>query len=80
MSQVDALAAREPINLRGVLTWSIEFEDQPNFAGFREFATMGSISWSENGEMCGKARSARVRVAKKRALTTENHTVNKAQN
>jgi xylan 1,4-beta-xylosidase len=29
------------INLRGVLTWAFEFEDQPWFAGFRDLATHG---------------------------------------
>jgi xylan 1,4-beta-xylosidase len=33
------LAARYQINLRGIVTWAFEFEDQPYFAGFRALAT-----------------------------------------
>jgi xylan 1,4-beta-xylosidase len=41
LSQTLALAQREQINLRGIVTWAFEFEDQPYFAGFRELATNG---------------------------------------
>ncbi|MBV9085157.1 MAG: beta-xylosidase [Acidobacteriaceae bacterium] len=36
-----ALAARDHMNLEGILTWAFEFEDQPYFAGFRTLATNG---------------------------------------
>ena len=35
------LAKQEHINIKGVVTWSFEFEDQPYFEGFRELATNG---------------------------------------
>lgn len=35
------LAQSDGINLKGMLTWAFEFEDQPYFAGFRELATNG---------------------------------------
>jgi xylan 1,4-beta-xylosidase len=35
------LAAREQVNLMGIVTWAFEFEDQPYFAGFRELASNG---------------------------------------
>ena len=41
LSQTLALARSEQINLRGIVTWAFEFEDQPYFAGFRELATNG---------------------------------------
>ena len=40
-SQTLALAHRDGINLKGLVTWAFEFEDQPYFAGFRELATNG---------------------------------------
>ena len=36
-----ALAEKRQINLRGIVTWSFEFEDTPYFAGYRELATNG---------------------------------------
>lgn len=36
-----ALADREHIRLKGIVTWAFEFEDQPYFAGLRELATNG---------------------------------------
>jgi xylan 1,4-beta-xylosidase len=35
------LAAREGVNLRGVLTWAFTFPDTPYFAGYRALATNG---------------------------------------
>jgi xylan 1,4-beta-xylosidase len=35
------LAAREHVNMAGIVTWAFEFEDQPYFAGFRELASNG---------------------------------------
>lgn len=40
-SQTLALAEQDHINLKGMVTWSFEFEEQPYFAGFRELATNG---------------------------------------
>jgi len=41
LNNILALGRQEHINLRGVVTWAFEFEDQPYFAGFRELATNG---------------------------------------
>jgi xylan 1,4-beta-xylosidase len=35
------LATAHHVNLRGILTWAFEFEDQPYFDGFRTLATNG---------------------------------------
>ncbi len=35
------LAARDRVNLIGMLTWAFEFEDQPYFEGFRALSTHG---------------------------------------
>jgi len=35
------LADKYGVNLEGALTWAFEFEDQPLFAGFRQFGTGG---------------------------------------
>jgi xylan 1,4-beta-xylosidase len=35
------LARRDGVKLQGAVTWALEFEDQPVFAGFRELATGG---------------------------------------
>ncbi len=35
------LARRNGVRLQGAVTWALEFEDQPLFAGFRELATGG---------------------------------------
>jgi xylan 1,4-beta-xylosidase len=40
-SQTLALAQRDNVHLKGMVTWAFEFEDQPYFAGFRELATNG---------------------------------------
>src|SRR5947208_1966628 len=39
--QPGPLAHRDGINLKGLVTWAFEFEDQPYFAGCRELATNG---------------------------------------
>ena len=41
MKAILDLANREQINLKGILTWAFEFENQPYFAGFRTLATNG---------------------------------------
>lgn len=40
-ARVNALAARDGVNLEGAITWAFEFENQPYFAGFRDLATNG---------------------------------------
>ena len=35
------LAARDRVNLAGIVTWAFEFEAQPYFAGYRELASNG---------------------------------------
>ncbi|MGH9514592.1 MAG: GH39 family glycosyl hydrolase [Terriglobales bacterium] len=35
------LAARDHVNLAGIITWAFEFEGQPYFAGYRELASNG---------------------------------------
>ena len=35
------LAAREHVNMMGIVTWAFEFEGQPYFAGYRELASNG---------------------------------------
>ena len=35
------LAARDHVNLAGIVTWAFEFENQPYFAGYRELASNG---------------------------------------
>jgi xylan 1,4-beta-xylosidase len=37
------LARRNGVKLQGAVTWALEFEDQPPFAGFRELATGGKV-------------------------------------
>ena len=41
MKSILQLAARDQVNLQGILSWAFEFEDQPYFAGFRDLATNG---------------------------------------
>ncbi len=41
MKAIEQMAAREGVNLQGVLTWAFEFENQPYFEGFRTLATNG---------------------------------------
>ncbi|MDQ2842301.1 MAG: beta-xylosidase, partial [Acidobacteriota bacterium] len=38
---ITQIAARDRVNLKGILTWAFEFEDQPYFDGFRTLATNG---------------------------------------
>jgi len=37
------LARKNGVKLQGAVTWALEFEDQPLFAGFRELATGGKV-------------------------------------
>lgn len=41
MNGILELAEQYKVNVRGMLTWAFEFEDQPYFAGFRTLATNG---------------------------------------
>jgi xylan 1,4-beta-xylosidase len=41
MNGILRLAEQYKVNLRGMLTWAFEFEDQPYFAGLRTLATNG---------------------------------------
>ena len=43
MARAVELAQRNGVTLQGAVTWALEFEDQPLFAGFRELATGGKI-------------------------------------
>jgi len=77
LNNVLALARQERINLRGVVTWAFEFEDQPYFAGFRELATNGVDKPVLNAfRMLGLLGNERVRVTSSAALTTEDITRN----
>lgn len=40
-SRIYELASIFDVNIKGVVSWSFEFEDQPWFAGFRDLATNG---------------------------------------
>jgi xylan 1,4-beta-xylosidase len=41
IARQNELAAKYGVTLQGAVTWALEFEDQPLFAGFRELATSG---------------------------------------
>lgn len=41
IARQNELAAKYGVMLKGAVTWALEFEDQPVFAGFREVATGG---------------------------------------
>ena len=41
IARQNELAAKYGVTLQGAVTWALEFEDQPVFAGFRELATGG---------------------------------------
>jgi len=42
-ARAEELAKRNGMELQGAVTWALEFEDQPLFAGFRELATGGKV-------------------------------------
>ncbi|CCH51763.1 glycoside hydrolase family 39 [Fibrisoma limi BUZ 3] len=61
------------VNLRGAVSWSFEFEDQPWFAGFRDLATHGVDKPVLNiFRMFGKMGGQRVAVQTNRGLTAAN--------
>src|ERR1700727_1349465 len=41
LTRIRELAVKHGVNLVGAVTWALEFEDQPFFAGFRDLATKG---------------------------------------
>jgi xylan 1,4-beta-xylosidase len=43
IARQNELAAKYGVTLQGAVTWALEFEDQPLFAGFRELATGGKV-------------------------------------
>ncbi len=43
IARQNELAAKYGVTLQGAVTWALEFEDQPLFAGFRELATGGTV-------------------------------------
>src|SRR3954447_8541032 len=59
-------------NLKGAVSWSFEFEDQPWFAGFRDLATNGVDKPVLNVfRMFGKMKGERVAVANDKAFSLE---------
>jgi len=44
IARQNELAAKYGVTLQGAVTWALEFEDQPLFAGFRELATGGKAN------------------------------------
>jgi xylan 1,4-beta-xylosidase len=63
LSNILKLADRHHANLRGMLTWAFEFEDQPWFEGFRTLSTNGVDKPVLNAfRMAGLMRGDRVRV------------------
>jgi xylan 1,4-beta-xylosidase len=66
------LAAREHVNLAGIVTWAFEFEDQPYFAGFRELASNGLDKPVLNAfRMFGLLGGRRVEATSSAALDTD---------
>jgi xylan 1,4-beta-xylosidase len=66
------LAAREHVNLAGIVTWAFEFEDQPYFAGFRELASNGLDKPVLNAfRMFGLLAGDRIEAASSAALDTD---------
>lgn len=60
------------VNLKGVVSWSFEFEDQPWFAGFRELATHGVDKPVLNiFRMLGMMSGKRVSVKSERGLSAD---------
>src|SRR5206468_8698431 len=66
------LAAREHVNLIGIVTWAFEFEDQPYFAGFRELASNGLDKPVLNAfRMFGLLSGDRIKATSSAALPPE---------
>lgn len=72
LNNILEMVRRENVNLRGVVTWAFEFEDQPPFAGFRELATNGIDKPVLNGfRMLGLLGNERLHVTSSAALPVE---------
>ena len=72
MKGLTDLAARDGVNLEGMLTWAFEFEGQPYFEGFRDLATNGVDKPILNFfRMAGQLGGDRVKVASSGALPIE---------
>jgi xylan 1,4-beta-xylosidase len=66
------LADAHKVNLLGSVTWALEFEDQPYFAGFRDLATNGIDKPVLNVfRMLGKMAGDRLRVESSSAAPTD---------
>jgi xylan 1,4-beta-xylosidase len=66
------LAARDHMNLEGMLTWAFEFEGQPYFAGFRSLATRGIDKPILNlFRMTGRMSGDRIQVESQGAVSLD---------
>jgi xylan 1,4-beta-xylosidase len=66
------LAHEHAVNLKGVLTWAFEFEDQPYFDGFRSLATNGIDKPVLNFfRLAGLMTGVRVKADSTAALSTD---------
>jgi xylan 1,4-beta-xylosidase len=72
LSRILQLAEKDNVNFMGAVTWAFEFEDQPNFAGFRELASDGLDKPVLNAfRMLGLLGEKRVTVTNSGALPTD---------
>ena len=72
MNGILQLAEQYKVNLRGMLTWAFEFEDQPYFAGFRTLATNGVDKPVLNFfRMAGLMHGDRIKVTSSAALSAD---------
>ncbi|GAA4447825.1 beta-xylosidase [Nibrella saemangeumensis] len=72
-ARIYELMDQHKVNLRGAVSWSFEFEDQPWFAGFRDLATHGVDKPVLNVfRMFGKMSGQRVAVQTDNGLTASN--------
>ncbi len=66
------IADKLGINIKGAVSWSFEFEDQPWFAGFRDLATNGVDKPVLNVfRMFGMMQGVRLKVENDKAFTLE---------
>src|SRR5205807_3561602 len=66
------LAQKYSVNLKGIVSWAFEFEDQPYFAGFRELASNGLDKPVLNAfRMFGLLDSERLEATSSAALDTD---------
>jgi xylan 1,4-beta-xylosidase len=69
-ARIYELMDQHKVNLRGAVSWSFEFEDQPWFAGFRDLATHGVDKPVLNVfRMFGKMNGQRVATQTEKGLT-----------